>query len=64
MLKKITIITLFILLFMISPDFINKATAQPPPPAPIDIPIDGGLGLLIAAGIAYGAKKLYNSEEI
>ncbi|HQW85160.1 MAG TPA: hypothetical protein PK987_11880 [Ferruginibacter sp.] len=27
------------------------------PPDPNDIPIDGGLSLLLAAGAAYGAKK-------
>jgi len=29
-------------------------------PAPC-VPIDGGLGFLIAAGLAYGGKKTYNS---
>lgn len=27
-----------------------------------DVPIDGGLSLLAAAGIAYGAKKLYRKK--
>lgn len=31
------------------PDFINDTS---------DVPIDGGLSLLVAAGIGYGAKKL------
>ena len=40
--------------------------AQPPPPPPPPpppgppAPIDGGLALLIGAGLTYGAKKLYN----
>ena len=45
-------------------------SAPPPPPAgsppcwpPPCIPIDGGIALLIAAGVAYGAKKLYNSHK-
>ena len=29
-------------------------------PAPC-VPIDGGISLLIAAGLAYGGKKAYNS---
>ena len=29
-------------------------------PAPC-IPIDGGIGFLLAAGLAYGGKKAYNS---
>lgn len=45
-------------------------SAPPPPPAgtpgcwpPPCIPIDGGISVLIAAGAAYGAKKLYNSRK-
>lgn len=37
----------------------------PQPPAgkgpPPTIPIDGGIGLLLAAGIAFGSRKLYKS---
>ena len=33
------------------------APGASPPPA---IPIDGGILALLAGGIAYGAKKLYN----
>jgi hypothetical protein len=32
-------------------------------PDPINTPIDGGLSLLLAAGIAYGTKKMYNKKE-
>ena len=46
------------------------AFPPPPPPAsgppcwpPPCIPIDGGITLLMAAGAAYGAKKLYNSRQ-
>ena len=31
-----------------------------PPPC---IPIDGGIGLLIAAGVAYGSKKTYDIQK-
>lgn len=31
----------------------------PDEPDPVNIPIDGGVSLLIAAGIAYGWKKAY-----
>ena len=31
-----------------------------PPPC---VPIDGGLGLLIAAGVAYGGKKLFDLKK-
>jgi hypothetical protein len=29
-------------------------------PPPISVPVDGGITLLLAAGAAYGAKKLYD----
>ncbi len=28
-----------------------------------DVPIDGGLSLLVAAGVGYGAKKLKNRKK-
>ena len=28
----------------------------------VDAPIDGGISILLAAGIGYGAKKLYNKR--
>jgi hypothetical protein len=28
-----------------------------------DIPLDGGLSILLAAGAAYGGKKLYDSKK-
>lgn len=34
----------------------------PPPPPPPGTPIDGGVVLLIAAGLIYGANKLYNNK--
>ncbi len=44
--------------------------APPPPPGgspacwpPPCIPIDGGLSFLVAAGAAYGAKKIYDSRK-
>jgi hypothetical protein len=36
------------------------AMAQGPDP---DVPIDGGLSLLIAAGVGYGAKKYRDSRK-
>ncbi|MFK7954359.1 MAG: PID-CTERM protein-sorting domain-containing protein [Ekhidna sp.] len=40
--------------------FILPLIAQGPPPA---TPIDGGLSLLLAAGGAYGLKKLKDSRK-
>ena len=33
------------------------------PPDPNDVPIDGGLSLLIAAGAAYGVKKYRDGKK-
>ena len=47
----------------------SEAFSQPPPPGgtggppcwpPPCIPIDGGIGWLVAAGVAYGAKKSWD----
>ncbi len=38
--------------------------AQPcPPGCPDIIPIDGGISFLVAAGVAYGAKKVYEHKK-
>ena len=49
-------------LIFILPDL---ASAQPPPPPnkPTQAPIDGGLGLLAAAGGAYAIKKLRDQKQ-
>lgn len=32
-------------------------------PTPGDVPVDGGLSLLLAAGAAYGGRRLYRREK-
>lgn len=49
------IILTFFLFFII-----GIAIAQDPFPSTTNAPIDGGLSLLLAAGAAYGAKKVYD----
>lgn len=62
--KKVITIVLLFLTLMLLPDFVQDIIAQPPPtPDPEAIPIDGGLGILIAAGAAYGAKKLHSQRK-
>ena len=63
--------TRFFLLFIFTVVTITHSVALPPPPPPPDpgdapgcwpppcIPIDGGISLLIAAGVVYGGRKLY-----
>ncbi len=48
---------------MVTPVLIQDASAQPPPPDAEPIPIDGGLSFLIAAGAAYGARKVYRQQK-
>ena len=63
--RKILITLLMLILLTFAPQLAEIALAQPPPPPPFQpIPIDGGLGLLLAAGLAYGARKLYKNEEV
>lgn len=58
LLLAILIVSGIILLF---PDL---SQAQPPPPTkPAQNPIDGGLGLLAAAGGAYAIKKLRDKNK-
>jgi hypothetical protein len=37
------------------------STTPPPPPAPV--PIDGGLSFLLAAGAAYGVKRMRTKKQ-
>lgn len=42
----------------------HVAHAQPAPPAnPAAVPIDGGLGLLLAAGAGLGLKKAWDQKK-
>lgn len=58
--KKTLLILVLLAILIILPLFTSQVFAlqPPPPPDPEPIPIDGGLGFLIAAGLAYGARKL------
>ncbi len=58
--KKTITFLFFLALIMLAPIMIDSVIAQPPPPPdPEAIPIDGGLGFLLMAGMAYGARKLH-----
>lgn len=61
--KVILIVVVTVIAVIFLPDLLM---GQPPPPPPKDInqvPIDGGLALLAAAGGAYGLKKLKGKKE-
>ena len=65
--KKISIA--LIVLFTIAaavlclPDLASAQAPPPPPSKPTQTPIDGGLGLLAAAGGAYAVKKLRDRKK-
>lgn len=65
----------FLLLFIFVFGIVTLSRALPPPPPPPDggdepgcwpppcIPVDGGISLLIAAGVVYGGRKLYSKQK-
>jgi hypothetical protein len=61
--KRFLQIVFILFVLLIFPLFIENASSQPPPPPPQDIPIDGGLSLLIIAGAAYGARRIYKNQK-
>ena len=62
---KPKLVFLFVMLFSIP--LIVKGPGPPPPPQKkgkvLTIPIDGGIGILLAAGAIYGIKKLYSFKK-
>ena len=51
-------------LIFISTVFLSyEARAQPDPDGDPDAPIDGGVSLLVAAGIGYGVKKVRDNRK-
>ncbi len=61
--KKFLLLCAFIIALLVTPIFVQTAASQPPPPPPQDIPIDGGLSILLIAGAAYGAKRLHAAKK-
>jgi len=59
-LKISTIVTICFIAALVLPSLVH---AQPVFDDDVnDVPIDGGLSLLIAAGIGYGAKKMRDNK--
>jgi hypothetical protein len=64
-LKHYVIIFLFLAVVNFTPKAVNaQEFDNGDPDAPIDtsVPLDGGISLLVAAGIAYGLKKRYDDK--
>jgi peptidoglycan/LPS O-acetylase OafA/YrhL len=53
----------FLVVVLISVCQFALAQAPPPPPPPAAVPIDGGLSLLLAAGLGFGAKKAWDARK-
>ncbi len=64
--KKMIGIGLLVFGLAIIPNLVF-ADPTPPPVTPDSggggVPIDGGIGWLVAAGVSYGAKKLYDAKK-
>lgn len=58
--KKSVLISIILLVVMSMPSLLM---AQPADPNDVLVPIDGGLSLLLAVGIGYGAKKAINARK-
>jgi hypothetical protein len=63
--KNLRLLAIFAVVLLASFMFSLNAFAQSggPVPDPQAVPIDGGVSLLAAAGIAYGAKKLHERRK-
>ncbi len=58
--KRILLTIMIMFIIMIIPTLVSAGTTEPDPVPgdPESVPIDGGLSLLVAAGVGYGAKKM------
>ncbi len=58
--KYLVIIALLLLVWEVQAQGLDPV----PPPEPVNgVPVDGGISGLIAAGLAYGAKKLHDRRK-
>jgi hypothetical protein len=51
------------MLIVLMPALLNAQNSVPDPGGDPDVPIDGGLSLLLAAGVGYVAKKGYDTRK-
>ena len=54
--SKLYLMSMCVMLFSVML-FAQKDPEPPSPPGPPGLPIDGGLGILLAAGVAYGVYE-------
>ena len=60
--KKIKPQTFLLTIALVFTVSIGYAQLPPPPQPPVQAPIDGGILLLAAAGVAYGIKKAIKKD--
>jgi hypothetical protein len=56
--KKIVLSIIVLFIIMVVPMLASAQVDGEPPNPEGAVPLDGGLSLLVAAGVGYGAKKL------
>jgi hypothetical protein len=72
--KKIKLVFILLAIFALPLISLPDPPGPPGPPgsgtssngggqAPVGAPIDGGFGILLALGLGYGGKKLYNARK-
>jgi hypothetical protein len=62
--KTILTVTIVMIVLCFLPSLANAQACDPSDPNyPNCVPIDGGLSLLIAAGVGYGIKKVRDSRK-
>lgn len=61
--KILNIKSLIVIIVLFLPIFVLADGSLDDPPYNPDAPIDGGLSLLIAAGIGYGVKKIKEKKQ-
>ena len=56
------VVALFITALILPGLCFSQPPPPPPPPQDTEVPFDGGLSILLAAGVGYGVKKFRNSR--
>ena len=64
MMKKIKFFVITFILHLFTLQYVFAQDEGPCVGCPTDIPIDGGISILIAVGISYGGYKLFKKKEI
>lgn len=61
--KGLLTVGMLLIAFLMTPNFSNAQTPPEDPGGDPDAPIDGGVSLLVAAGVGYGIKKVRDNRK-